>query len=248
MKDKRGFYIFSVIAVLLIAVCVWAVMSDDAEGDAVSTERTVAEAAEADVLVDVLAVRNVSHAQVVHEDDQKAAAPEVLDEELFVRSLESGAVPTQDVGERGSLDGALATNYEMHYAPSQFERLPDSPLLVFTDDMIWKDGADGFKANRGALTDQAKHIQEASIALSVSPRVEMGKTTGYRLVEIPEKTLFSKMGMVSGDIVVSINGRLPDMEPMALMFVNMAAGKQGTSTIVVDHRGVERTIHLKAVE
>ena len=114
--------------------------------------------------------------------------------------------------------------------------------------MIHQEGDDVYVAKRDALVDQAKHIQEASIALSVSPRVEMEKTTGYRLVEIPSRTLFSKLGMVSGDVVVSINGTLPDMEPMALMFVNMAAGKTGESTVVYEHRGVKRTIKLRASE
>ena len=245
MKNKRGFYVFCILLVMLGAACFWAVFSQkNADVPVVSQNADD---------VGIVEIEDVPPARIALMQNFKPSPvknlnPAQFDETLMVQSLEEGSVPTQDGGEQGSLEGALATNYPMVYADSKYERLPDSPLIQFTDDMIWKDGADGFRAKKDALVDQSKHIQEASIALSVSPRVEMGKTTGYRLVEIPENTLFSKMGMVSGDIVVSINGRLPDMEPMALMFVNMAAGKQGTSTIVVDHRGVERTIHLNAAE
>lgn len=244
MKNKRGFYVFCTMMVALVVICVWALVSNQsseiAENNSESDDPLVVVA---DVPPARLSLENEFRPSAVKTDKMGT-----FDEALIVESLENGAVPTQDVGEKGSLDGALPTNYPMVFAETKYERLPDSPLIIFEDDMIWRDGADGFRAKKDALADQAKHIQEASIALSVSPRVEMGKTTGYRLVEIPEKTLFSKMGMVSGDIIVSINGTMPDMEPMALMFVNMAAGKQGASTIVVDHRGVERTIHLRAAE
>lgn len=188
-----------------------------------------------------------SASEQLHAQAQLKARPEV-DRTVFEASLHEGAVRTQEGGERGSLNGALTTDYPMVFAPSKYRYLPQSPLIEFTDDMIWPSGEGGFMVKRDAVEAQARHIQEASIALNVSPRVEYEQTTGYRLVEIPENTLFSKMGMVSGDVIVSINGRVPDMEPMALMFVNMVAGKRGMSTIVVDHRGVERTIELRAAE
>ena len=171
-----------------------------------------------------------------------------MDDTKLVEALDSGGMPTQNLGERGSLEGALVTKSPMKLAQSSYAYLPDSPLLEFTDDMIWKEGENTYVVKKDAISIQARHIQEASVALSVSPRVEWEKTTGYRLVEIPENSLFSKLGMVSGDIVVSINGAMPDMEPMALMFVNMVAGKRGASTIVVEHRGVKRTIELRAAE
>lgn len=246
MKGKTGFYIFCGLLVLLAVSLLWSFMGGteaEAVRDADSAKPVSGIAAE-----EVPAARVLLGEEAGHDEPESGAVPGEFNARLLVESLENGAVPTQEIGEKGSLEGAIATDYPMVYAPSRFERLPDSPLLKFTDEMIRPDGSKGFLANREALVDQAKHIQEASIALSVSPRVEMGKTTGYRLVEIPEDTLFSKMGMVSGDIIVSINGRIPDMEPMALMFVNMAAGRQGVSTIVVDHRGEERTIQLRATE
>ena len=245
MKEKKtGFYVFCALIAVLIAFGIWAVASVYQNSE---NPEKVPRTLELDVVeADVPPARQILEPSF--HPSSVAVKPSQMDNTLEMDTLEEGATPTQDVGERGSLEGAIVTDYPMVYADSKYERLPDSPLFVFTDDMIWKDGEDGFRAKKYALSDQAKHIQEASIALSVSPRVEMGKTTGYRLVEIPEKTLFSKMGMVSGDIIVSINGTTPDMEPMALMFVNMAAGKQGQSTSVVDHRGVERTIHLRAAQ
>ncbi|MCL2325712.1 MAG: hypothetical protein FWC40_04345, partial [Proteobacteria bacterium] len=175
----------------------------------------------------------------------EAASPPPM--ALMMEALEEGFMPTQQVGEMGSLQGVLDTIYPMVYAETKYERLPGSPLIRFTDDMIWQSG-DSYYVKRDAMEDQARHIQEASIALSVSPRIEMGQTTGYRLVEIPPDTLFSKIGMVSGDIILTINGTKPDMEPMALMFVNMVAGTHGMSTIQVEHRGVKRTLTIRASE
>ena len=242
----RSFYIFCGMTVILVLVSIWALVSfvstDEVTGQSEPLELDVVEA-------DVPPASEILSKQFKPSEKPSHKVPELKrDEAIFLESLKDGAIPTQDVGERGSLEGALATNSPMVYAPSKYERLPDSPLLIFTDDMIWKEGDDTFVAKRDALVDQSKHIQEASVALSVSPRVEMEQTTGYRLVEIPQRTLFSKLGMVSGDVVVSINGTLPDMEPMALMFVNMAAGKQGVSTLVYEHRGEKHTIKLRASE
>ncbi len=172
-----------------------------------------------------------------------------IDNALLEESLSEGFVPTQEIGETGSLNGALVTkDYPMHYKPSKYERLENSPLLVFTDDMIWKNDENSYVVKRDAMADQAYHYQEASIALSISPRIEKGQVSGYRFVEIPQGTLFSKLGMTSGDVLLTINGMKPDMEPMALMFVNMVAGKQGRTSIVVEHRGVKRTINIRAAE
>ncbi len=241
-KRTTGFYIFCVLCAAFAGVLVWGMTSLSEEPE------TVESAAEEVPLVK----EEIPPARAILEPERKASGDEgqarEMSDMLLINSLRAGSTPTQDVGERGSLEGALITDTPMVFAPSKYERLPNSPLYIFTDDMVWRESEDTYRAKKDALHDQALSSQEASIALSVSPRVEMGKTTGYRFVEIPDGTLFSKLGMVSGDIVVSINGRMPDMEPMALMFVNMAAGRQGESTIVVEHRGVERTIHLKASE
>ena len=236
--ERRSFVIFCVLFVALGIVLAWSFWTFRAAED----EKPLGF-----VQADVAPASNLLHAEPTPVKPVHVSASKP-DFGKLEASLADGATPTQDVGERGSLNGALYTDSPITYHESKYERLPNSPLYLFTDDMIWRENEDTFAAKKDALVDQSRHIQEASIALSVSPRVEYGKTTGYRLVEIPEGTIFSKMGMISGDVVVSINGALPDMEPMALMFVNMAAGKQGLSTIVVDHRGVERTIHLKAVE
>lgn len=242
MKAKGpGFYIVCVLSIVLVGVIVWDVASsrgteEDSGAPSVVEEREVRAEQRVPAPAPTVAV--------------KRAAPkrEVMDDTKLVEALDSGGMPTQNLGERGSLEGALVTKSPMKLAQSSYAYLPDSPLLEFTDDMIWKEGENTYVVKKDAISIQARHIQEASVALSVSPRVEWEKTTGYRLVEIPENSLFSKLGMVSGDIVVSINGAMPDMEPMALMFVNMVAGKRGASTIVVEHRGVKRTIELRAAE
>ena len=244
MRSSRSFYLFCFMLVLLVLVSIWGGVSLLQT----SEDSTVSEPLE----LDIVEADAPPASQVLSQQFKPTVTTDTPviahNEALFLDSLQKDFLPTQDVGEKGSLEGALATNYPMVYTESKYERLPDSPLFIFTDDMIWKEGDDTFVAKRDALADQAKHIQEASIALSVSPRVETEQTTGYRLVEIPDRTLFSKMGMVSGDVIVSINGTLPDMEPMALMFVNMAAGKQGVSTIVYEHRGVKHKIQLRASE
>ena len=242
MQRKKSFYIFCVVTVAFMALCVWAVVTSFSWDEVPSVPSApMPRVADVPPSTGLLAhsTRPKPTSDAVH------AAPDFAMER---EALENGATPTQDVGERGSRGGVLVTKYPLTYHDSRFERIPDSPLYIFTEDMVWKAGENEYEAKREALADQARHIQEASVALSVSPRVEYGKTTGFRLVEIPEGTLFSRLGMVSGDTVVSINGTVPDMEPMALMFVNMAAGRQGKSTIVVDHGGTERTIELRAVE
>lgn len=244
MKQRgKGFYIFCAVCAGFMAIIVWMVLSMNDTDDNVPQPALELGKVEADVPPANSQFESAAKTKLA----PNAVKPS-FDETKWVKALESGAVPTQDIGERGSLNGAIPTNTPMIYAESKYDRLPDSPLLVFTDDMIWPAGEGKFNVKKDAMIDQAKHYQEASIALSVSPRVEMEQTTGYRLVEIPKNTLFDKMGMVSGDIIVSINGRLPDIEPMALAFVNMVAGKQGKSTVVVEHRGVQRTIVLEAVE
>ena len=243
MKKSIGFYIFIGLTVVFVGVCIWSyVVAHDTE-----KHYAIPETPEGYI-----------RTQVMPDNDetgpsrQAKASVEIAetspDKTLLNQSLEDGFTPTQETGELGSKNGALFTNYPMNYKPTKYERLANSPLLVFTDDMIWPTGTDTYSVKKDAMRDQAKTTQEASVALSISPQVEYEKTLGYRLVEIPEGTLFSKLGMVSGDVIVSINGTIPDMEPMALMFINMVAGKRGASTIVVDHRGKKRTIQLSAVE
>ena len=242
MSDsKKGFNIFIAVTVIAIAVTLWAVLSMP-DGDVGVQDEVTAVNGYADVPDILPASRQPEAHHVEHSQREK------MDESLLYAALSDGAEPTQKMGERGSLNGALYTKYPMVYADTKYERLPHSPLIRFTDDMVWQTGEDDYKVRYDAVSDQAKNIREASVALSVSPRVEYGKILGFRLVEIPDETLFSKIGLVSGDIVVSINGKMPDMEPMALMFVNMVAGRQRASAIEVEHRGVRRTIHLSAVE
>ena len=238
--QKKGFYFFCAILVIAVALCIYGYLSldqDQPEVQSFSEPLGKVDVGEVPPSTEIL--------------KRRLEMPEItqMDDALFRESLSEGAIPTQEVGERGSLEGAIRTDYPLIYPETKYERLENSPLLKFTDEMIWKNGSDNeFKVKRDAIQDQAKTIQEASIALNVAPRVEMGKIEGYRLVEIPPDTLFAKMGMVSGDIVLTINGRMPDMEPMALMFVNMVAGKQGATTIEVEHRGEKRTIKLLAAD
>ncbi len=242
MSDsKKGFNIFIAVCVVAVVITVWAVvsmLSDDVEVQ----ENAVSLNGFADVPEIMPASKQPKAHHVEHSQREK------MDDSMLYAALSEGGEPTQQMGERGSLNGALFTKYPMVYADTKYERLPHSPLIRFTDDMVWKTGENDYQVRYDAVSDQAKNIREASVALSVSPRVEYGKILGYRLVEIPDETLFSKIGLVSGDIVMSINGKMPDMEPMALMFVNMTAGKQRASEIEVEHRGVRRTIHLSAVE
>ena len=242
MKTKgQGFYIFCVLAVVLIGMIAWGIVSIwDADDDPAEPSGSTQQAMDVEKVVPVPAPTSPAPKVVPKRD--------VADDTKLVEALRDGGLPTQEMGEHGSLEGALVTKTPMKLTQSQYNYLPDSPLLEFTDDMIWKSGENTYTVKKDAVSIQARHIQEASIALNVSPRVEWEKTTGYRLVEIPDKSLFSKLGMVSGDIIVSINGAMPDMEPMALMFVNMVASKRGASTIVVEHRGVQRTIELRAAE
>ncbi len=243
MKDSKSkFCIFIVVTVVAVAVCLWGLWSVHTDADEIgAAPETPVNGFVAVDNVPAASKQAVSH-HVAHKQREK------MDDSMLYAALSDGAEPTQKIGERGSLNGALLTKYPMVYAETRFERLPQSPLIRFTDDMVWQDGEGNYKVLHEAVSDQAKNIWEASVALNVSPRVEYGKIEGYRLVEVPEDTLFSKIGLVSGDIVMAINGKMPDMEPMALMFVNMAAGRQRTSTVEVEHRGVRRTIHLSAVE
>lgn len=241
-KEKRGFYIFCVVVCVVCVVAIWGLveMMGGTEPEPASEP-------------DVAPARVQLLEQASNRDEVKTttvARPlhlrREMDDLLKVQSIAEGAEDTQGGGEHGSLEGAIFTDTLMVYEATNYRYLPHSPLIEFTDDMIRQSGENTYYIKKDAMQAQAQHIQEASIALSVSPRVEWEKTTGYRLVEIPENTLFSKLGMVSGDIIVSINGVIPDMEPMALMFVNMVAGKRGHSTVVVEHRGVKRTLELQA--
>ena len=244
MKKSIGFYIFIVLCCCLVGISVWAFMASDTS----------------EFQDDLLKqTEGYIHTQSVPTDNDRTAKQpepakatleiaEQTTNELFQNSLEDGFIPTQETGELGSNNGAIHTKYPLNYKPSKYERLADSPLLIFTDDMIWQ-GSDGiFYAKKAAMADQAYHYQESAIALSVAPKYEKGQLAGCRLVEIPDGTLFAKLGLVSGDAILSINGTKPDMEPMALAFVNMVAGKQGKTTIEVEHRGKKRQIEIRAAE
>lgn len=243
MKKSIGFYIFIGLACALVGVCIWAWTSIEPQGPQNDPQADTPETA---LLPQNQENEAVASKQATHADVEIIDTTQ--DEALLDESLREGFLPTQETGELGSRNGALHTKAPMNYKPTQYERLKDSPLLIFTDDMIWQDDSGVFYAKKDAMADQAFHYQESAIALSVAPKYEKGQLTGYRLVEIPDNTLFAKLGLVSGDAILSINGTKPDMEPMALTFVNMVAGKYGKTTIEVEHRGKKRKIEIRAAE
>lgn len=240
-KQKPSFYFFVATTLLLSVLLVWwliARMDESTDVHQTNTPQT------ADKKLPAPEANKPTSRQA----ELAAAAPahakrfEMLDD-----SLREGYAPTQELGETGSLLGVLDTNYPMVYADTKYERIKGSPLIRFTDDMIWRDG-EAFIVKRDAMFDQANHIQETSIALSISPRIELGQTTGYRIVEIPDGTLFTKLGLLPGDVIVDINGMHPDTEQMALMFVNMVAGKQGRTKVTIESRGKKRILDIRAAE
>lgn len=244
VKKSIGFYIFISLVVVLVGVCIWSyVVTHDEDVVHYDIPKTPDGYIQTQVMPDEEKVSPKSRGGASVEVVDTA-----LDGALLDQTLNEGYFPTQDIGELGSKNGALYTDYPMNYKPTKYERLPNSPLLIFTDDMIWKAEDGVYYAKRDAMADQAFHYQESAIALSVAPKYEKGQLAGYRLVEIPEGTLFAKLGLVSGDSILSINGTKPDMEPMALAFVNMVAGKQGRTTIEVEHRGKKSTIQIRAAE
>ena len=245
VKKKSSFYLFLVLVAALFGVVIWGVSSSEEGVSSRSDDLTGTEG----YIRTQSDTEKARAAQEPREYAEEDAVGSQSDETLFEASLAEGFTPTQDVGELGSLNGVIKTkDYPMNYKPTKYERLTDSPLLVFTDEMIWKTGEDEYVVKRDAMADQAYHYQESAIALSIAPHIEKGQLKGYQFVEIPDGTLFSKLGMKSGDVLLSINGKQPDMEPMALMFVNMVAGRQGRTSIVVEHRGNKRTINIRAAE
>ncbi len=243
VKKSFGFYIFMGLVVVMIGVLVWSLWP--AEDVVSAVDEPVPHGGQTET----------TKALPVQDETPKRAgssleveAKHAPDDQMFLDSIEDGFLPTQDIGEQGSKGGVLTTKYPMNYRPSKYERIENSPLYIFTDDMIWKSGADTYTVKRDAIADQAYHYQEAAVALSISPRLKDGQINGFRFVEIPDNTLFAKLGMTSGDVLISINDTIPDMEPMALTFMTMVAGRQGRSTIVVEHKGQKRTIQIQAAE
>lgn len=246
MKKNIGFYIFFCLIIAVIGVIGWVIWEMVREPEAEPISEIPPEA------VNYIRTQAPSR-DAVKKADRETASLDIeptreRDNQKLVESLEEGFIPTQEVGEMGSREGVLVTKYPMNYKPTKYERIENSPLLLFTDDMIRKTGDNTYSVKRDAIADQAYHYQEAAIALSISPRMKEGQIDGFRFVEIPDGTLFSKLGMTSGDVLLSINGTLPDMEPMALAFMTMVAGKQGKSTIVVEHKNKKRTIQIQATE
>lgn len=248
---KPSFYFFITTILLLASFIVWWFVANS------RTSALNEQSSKSDILEDASA-HEVTASQVPALEESPATAErkavkstqtpvQERNQDLFDESLRQGYFPTQDIGEMGSLMGILDTNYPMVYADSKYERIEGTPLIRFTDDMIWREG-ETFVVKRDAMSDQARHIQETSIALSVAPRIEFGETTGYRVVEIPDGTLFSQLGILPGDVILTVNDSKPDTEQMALMFVNMVAGKQGKTKLTIESRGKKRTLDIRASE
>ncbi len=167
---------------------------------------------------------------------------------LRVDSLRRGYVPTQEVGEVGSREGRL--EMDTKYEASKYERLEESPLLYFTDQMVqvtpYEDGR-LIVAEKEALALQGKNLPECTLAMSVSMRIQRGKVTGCRLTEIPVDTLFYRMGMRSGDIVVSVNESVPDIEQACLDFVLLAL-KSGSADIAYERGDKNYRVILRPSE
>ncbi|MDF1797567.1 MAG: PDZ domain-containing protein [Planctomycetota bacterium] len=173
-------------------------------------------------------VKDIVEAGVVFGFDDEGREPELVEPPVFMDGIH--------IVEAGP-DGAL-----MPAATASIGSLPDAPVYnpdrtMLIDRNHYKVGTDD--AERFA-TDYAAIIAQIDHRRHRNPST--GQYDGIEIQDVPAGSIAAQHGVKSGDIIKSINGHPVSSVQEAIQFGKNNSEKYSTWEIVIENKGVERTV------
>ncbi|QDG50108.1 PDZ domain-containing protein [Persicimonas caeni] len=109
-------------------------------------------------------------------------------------------------------------------------------------DSIKSVGRDKFEVDRNAINKQIEDKQDLARQGRVVPNYKNGKRDGLKLVGISPNSVYSKLGIQSGDVIHSVNGKEINTSQEAMeLFERMR--DSGDVTVEIERRGQKRKLN-----
>ncbi|MDX9722835.1 MAG: hypothetical protein RBU37_18950 [Myxococcota bacterium] len=117
------------------------------------------------------------------------------------------------------------------------ESVPESALAVrrIADDQ--------YVIPRSLAAEQARNRATLAVQTRTGAYIANGAMQGYRLNDIAEDSFLSQLGLMSGDVILSINGQKPGSEEGSLQFLDLV--QSGEVTVEIDRRGQNRQLRIQ---
>lgn len=131
-------------------------------------------------------------------------------------------------------------------APSADEPPPVEPAATGTTPTppasgIRRTGANAFIVDRRALASALDSASGLMSQVRAVAEIEDGRTTGFRVFQVADESLFAALGLASGDVVQRVNGK-PVTDPAALLGFLKQLRTEPRVALDVVHAGAARTM------
>lgn len=116
------------------------------------------------------------------------------------------------------------------------------PKAAPSNDVAKKVTANRFEVDRKSLNEQLADPEKIAKAARIVPVYDKaGKSNGIKLINVSDSSVYSKIGIQTGDIVRSINGQKIDSQAKALQLLDSMRNASNVA-IEVERRGKKETM------
>lgn len=120
-----------------------------------------------------------------------------------------------------------------------------TPFIRVDDSMVNAGTQEGmFVVNRDVAKTQAEFVGKLADGMGLAEQLDNGEKLGFRVGSIAPGSLFEKVGIQGGDIIVSVDGARPETKEQAVGFVSDLA-REGEVIVEIDRRGERRKVKLQ---
>lgn len=102
----------------------------------------------------------------------------------------------------------------------------------------------GLVIDRRSIDDQLKDKNALAAGVSVAPNFKNGQTNGIKLISVQPGSVYTKLGLQSGDVLQSINGEQIKNQQHAMELMEKFRGSDGVS-IELERRGRKEKLDYK---
>ncbi|OIP43680.1 MAG: hypothetical protein AUK47_02195 [Deltaproteobacteria bacterium CG2_30_63_29] len=120
-----------------------------------------------------------------------------------------------------------------------------TPFIRVDDSMVQAGEREGsFLIDKEVAKTQAEFTGKLAEGMGLAEQLENGDNLGFRIGSIAPGSLFEKVGMQGGDIILSVDGQRPETKEQAAGFVTDLA-MEGEVIVEIDRRGERRQVKLQ---
>ena len=141
-------------------------------------------------------------------------------------------------GSNGSLSRRTSS---LSHGSSSSKRSSRKKWMASVQDGIKKTGADEYEIDRGMLDEQLQDLNRLGSQARIIPHYKSGKADGFKLVGIRPGSLYTYIGIRSGDVIRRVNGEEISSPTKALALYDKLRTTSQVS-IDIERRGKPKTL------